>query len=186
MLLNLYQWAKDSYEVSSSKGFDFSKESYPRLLKEIVGELFEADEHLETLGDGAWFRNSDMYDNIMAKAIPDITDSEVGVVMLNSVEFELADVCLRILSLIGSIDGVVDFSYSSNLLGVESFDSLLLRVAKIVTSVECVGDVFMARGLVQALGVVVNWCKGEGINLQWCMKVKLNYNRNRPYLHKVA
>jgi len=185
MLLNIYQWAKDSYEVTSSKGFSFSKDNYPALLKEIIGELFEADGHIAKVGDGAWFRNSDSCAYIKSKPIPMITNDEVESLMLDTVEFEVGDACLRILSFIGSINGVVDFSYSNTPVS-DSFDSMLLRVARVVSCVECLDSVYMARGLVQALGIMVNWCRSESIDLEWVLKVKMNYNRTRPYLHKVS
>ncbi len=177
--MNIKELAKTAHDTCVSKGFVY--DNYSRDLKDAVGELFEGDAWVNRYGCGGWaeflvsrsnIKSLDM-DSVIMQYIKDLNQT---------VEMEIADCKLRLASLAHGYDKPLEEDMYSRECGekgrrCETYTDLMLHI------MSCVNHRNNIMGMIDSLD---RWCEQNGIDLDWFCRVKLEYNKTRPFLHGKA
>lgn len=102
----------------------------------------------------------------------------------DSVEFELADACIRLLDLAG-LRGIdlsslqqVEYPFGVN----ETFTEFCFGICKQITSFRP-GRIEFSVNIHVVLMEIFSYCRAMGIDLLWFIEQKMKYNELRPYKH---
>jgi len=188
--INKYQSSKEAVETAKEHGFPFGGEADIKNLDDAVGELHEGSRHIRENGDKAWAYN--LKEWTWLKEQKTIHYNTCKKYLLNTVEMEIADCHIRLQSIGGHYQADFGESGYSRLVSltssnIESYEGLSLYCAY------CIGKIakpnqnglFKIRpDLIHAvLEALELWCSKKGIDLEWFIKVKMEFNKGRPYLH---
>ena len=167
--MNWNKEAKLSYETAIKNGFKF--DSIEKLKIDIVGEFDEALAHGEN-----WFQGSDHEESIMWLD-PEFVcvDTYLGY-LAETPEMELIDVILRTAS--------VAYKVNLNLSPCRFSELAVNRIdeCKTIEDLKFICESLLSLNHYFAvIDCVYQWMKLRGINVDWFLRVKQNYNKVRVY-----
>jgi len=168
----------EAYENATSHGFAF--DDVNRNLVEAYGELVEGLEHIKRSGVNAWFGKGDA--SLFVGF--DVGDrSTYNLCLENTVEMEIADCYIRLMAMCGAEES--KFETTALVTGVAN---QIVKAQSYIDLMQACGErILGSSGFDPILhGVcdgIEQWCAKDSIDLEWFVKVKMEYNKDRPYLH---
>lgn len=100
----------------------------------------------------------------------------------DSVEFELADVCIRLLDLAGLRN--CELLYMDSLYIEEiSFTEFSYMFCSFITNPDKSQKDWLKLHISCSLGRIFSWCRAKNIDIAWHIEQKMKYNELRPYKH---
>ena len=100
----------------------------------------------------------------------------------DSVEDELADVCIRLLDLAGLRN--CELLYMDNLYIEEiSFTEFSYMFCSFITNPDKSHKDWLKLHISCSLGRIFSWCRAKNIDIAWHIEQKMKYNESRPFKH---
>jgi len=188
--MNIKKLSKEAYETVKGY-FPFRKEEAIERVALSLGEVGEALGHIKKCGSMAWAYNIDPWGSIRTDNPEDITEGVYNRYLDKTVEMELADAVLRLLSLIG---GSFD---SGEHINIKKKSALHTIACQEVMLCDDVYQLFCALAgyysriprhntvnyelITIPIVMIEVWCEKMGINLHWFISVKMRINRGRTW-----
>ena len=176
--MNIEKLANQAYDNAVEKGFELTDDRLEENLNKAIGELDEAQRHIDSSGDEAWQEVSN-YSNM----------SDLN----NTADMEIIDCYIRLLSIAYSLDidfkeTVISRMASATSKRCYSFPSFSLYITKLISSVisyDITTGVNVSPHLIlSAISAIQYWCENvRDVDIWWLVKIKMEYNKTRPYLH---
>ena len=173
-----------AYATACAHGFhdvDRSDAHFMMLVISEIGEMVEADRRKRRF-DREKYRNGFDSDKVMFEKY-----------VKDTLEDELADVCIRIFDFCGyrrlepvmSSKGLIDMGDSfEEIFGGMSICEQCYAVCNLVTDVtRFASPVEKRRALGSILSFAVSFARYHGIDLEWHIENKMRYNENRAIRH---
>ncbi len=177
---NLNELAKEAFEDAKVKGFYDNDPSNEHLLMLVITELAEAIE-ADRKGNRA---NLFMYEG------SNKTNEYYKAFINNTVESELADAVIRLLSLVGyrgiytytDINNTCDkvsktYGFISDVFKHKAFVEIIYYIIYGIYTSE------FKNGICLAVSDIENLCKHLNIDLWYHVELKMKYNKSREILH---
>jgi hypothetical protein len=179
--------AKESFDIAVDHGFLPEIEDIVGALEAINGEMVEC---VECEGD---LNSSPHYDGIVALVPSEINAYTYEKMLAHTPEMELADVALRGATLAHYYKSSFKDSAATSLVdidvcGMSTIHQLKFYIGQLVakclkwdsatTSYKVNPD-----NIYLIIHAVEKWCCKQGIDINWFVQVKMNYNKQREYLH---
>lgn len=172
--MNYNEYRDEAFATAKRNGFHEEECSVRHLKCLIISEMMEAVEadrresHADVDGyfDAMW---RETYDENFESRIKD------------TVEDELADVCIRIFDLAGYKNTDLNKAMrkvTDNICPSGTFTEKIYRAVRVLAEREPLG-VSLARTLTRILKIA----KQEDIDIEMHIRMKMNYNKSREYMH---
>ena len=161
------EYRKKAYKIAAENGFLEEEYSDKFWLTMIISELFEAIDADRNNRRANWL----FYTQSGAKGVP--LKTRYDVYISGTLEDELADACIRI------------FTYAEATGRTAKFCRVKLNESQNIP--EYVYDIMKSLthggSLTYALSRINSLCEKKGIDIDWFMRQKMNYNELRGYKH---
>lgn len=169
-----------AYETACNHGFhdvERSDEHWLMLVLSEIGEMVEADRKNRRLK----LKGDDLENQLRFNDF----DDEFEIWVKDTLEDELADVCIRIFDFCGLrrlVPTVVDMHEEfERLFGGLSVSEQCFALSSFITNV--VREPEMANRIGMSLAFCVEFARHHGIDLVWHIERKMEYNETRPMKH---
>lgn len=172
---------EQAYETACKHGFhdmEFSNEHWLMLAITEVSEMVEADRKCNRADIVAFNERVHVHPNIVDRFEAYIKDT---------VEDEMADICIRLFDLAGVLHTTIDIeesfaenhvqSFKKNYEGL-TFSEIAFQLCLILTLERPTESVILI-----ALKFIFCWCRLLGIDLEWHIVHKMSYNATRANKH---
>ena len=190
--MNLIEVSKQALHTAESHGFKIGGDNLSQNLFDATGEIHEAISHYKTNGEQAWAYNAAHWQWIMSLDIAEIESDSIEQYLMNTIEMELADVFIRLLTIGAKYD--LDFANSSHstisVITVEHIESLYDFCGycqKLIDNIivrYAEGRVrYRLENITSVLNVIEAWFDKNGLDLEFFVALKMGYNVTREYKH---
>ena len=173
--------AKEAFESAKERGFHTEKHTDGHLFMLVVCELAEA---VEADRKGRWVENRKEYERLKGICDESVHAHLFEIHIKDTVEAELADAVSRLLD----YAGMESLDLDGKLKGCED-DYVPLKDEQ-KTFAERVYDVLQEfvfeEYVVFAIADIFDLAKSYNIDLMWFIREKMEYNKQRAYLHGKA
>ena len=189
--MDLNELKARAYKIASEHGWHDKEQSDETLLMLIITELAEAVEadrsnkHADVAKFKEWqtFYGS-FFLSKEAQVIRFKEDFEAYI--KDSVEDELADVVIRCLDFAGArgldlhpiSDNAQWVSYIYKYFQENTFATVVFYICKDIFDVQ-----YENTMISEAINIIFRYCTWRGIDLEWHIEQKMEYNQLRPYKH---
>lgn len=176
--------AKEAYESAKERGFHTEKHPDGHWFMLVVCELAEA---VEADRKGRWVENREEYERLKGICDESIHAHLFEIHIKDTVEDELADAVIRLLDYAGVKDmtisrKVIDLYYAK-----EDYEPVKEDNKSFVEKVFEVVQMFLMDEYIEyAISDIFRLAKGYNVDLMWFIREKLEYNKQRAYLHGKA
>ena len=186
--MNLNELRDEAYAIAKANGWHEQKHSDEHYIMLIITEIAEAvqadrkDKHADVAKFKEWQGNSlPLSEETRIRRFKEDFEAYIK----NSVEDELADVVIRCLDLAGlrgfDLEEVATLAGELESLkegiGFTNFCYVLSGISTCDDSTE--------EKVIGIIAVMLKYCELTGIDLEWFIEQKMNYNRLRGYHHGV-
>lgn len=172
-----------AYETACNHGFhdvERSDEHWLMLVLSEIGEMVEADRKNRRAE-----RNKMEHVMSLDAAAKNSFDHYFGLFIKDTLEDELADVCIRLFDFCGLrrlVPTIVDMHDDfERLFGGLSVSEQCFALSSFITN--AVGEPEMANRIGMSLAFCVEFARHHGIDLVWHIERKMEYNETRPMKH---
>lgn len=184
--MNLNELRDEAYSVAKANGWHEQEHSDEHWLMLIITEIAEAvqadrnGKHADVAKFKEWQGNSlPLSEETRARRFKEDFEAYIK----DTVEDELSDVVIRCLDLAG----LRKFDLSEVMPLMEQYESLNEGVGFIDVCYAMSGIATCSEPtdeeVIGIIAVLLRYCKLTGLNLEWFIEQKMNYNRLRPYKH---
>lgn len=188
--MNYNELTKKAHNMAVSHGWwdeKKSNEHYLMLVITEISELVEADRDNTRRANVDWF-NKQMETSVICRGLdPNITKERGYEVAYNktikgSIEEELADIAIRLFDLGGALG--IDFEKMNPCRYYRAFDKFSFTENAFALCKGLSRDIIGIEKRIQfGLDYVSNWADSIGIDIDWHIEKKMQYNQNRPIRH---
>lgn len=186
--MNLNKLRDKAYQCAVAHGWHEENLSNEHFLCLVISELMEAMEadrkgrHADTKKFNQkmdyYIHEMKLYGENYDKAYRDTFEY----CLKDSVEEELADVCIRLLDLAGLRN--CELLYMDSLYIEEiSFTEFSYMFCSFITNPDKSQKDWLKLHISCSLGRIFSWCRAKNIDIAWHIEQKIKYNELRPYKH---
>lgn len=186
--MNLNKLRDKAYQCAVAHGWHEENLSDEHFLCLVISELMEAMEadrkgrHADTKKFNQkmdyYIHEMKLYGENYDKAYRDTFEY----CLKDSVEEELADVCIRLLDLAGLRN--CELLYMDSLYIEEiSFTEFSYMFCSFITNPDKSQKDWLQLHISCSLGRIFSWCRAKNIDIAWHIEQKIKYNELRPYKH---
>ena len=176
--------AKEAFESAKERGFHDGKRADGHWLMLVVCELAEA---VEADRRGRWVENREEYERLIRICDESIHAHLFEIHIKDTVEDELADAVIRLLDYAGMKDANVNRRLENLCDDEEDDEPVDKGNMSFVEKVFEVVQIFMLDGYVEyTILDIFRLAKGYHIDLMWHIREKMEYNKQRVFLHGKA
>ena len=181
--------AKEAYESAKERGFHTEKHTDGHWYMLVVCELAEA---VEADRKGRWVENRKEYERLKGICDESVHAHLFEIHIKDTVEDELADAVIRLLDYAG-MDGVDIGKRMNEVFDDEEFEDYkgyetLKKDDRVFTEkVYEIIQTFMFDSYIEFFLIdIFRLAKGYNVDLMWFIREKMEYNKQRAYLHGKA
>lgn len=120
---------------------------------------------------------------VTLSAIKNIKQRKRYLKYTDSVEFELADACIRLFDLAGLRGEDIKYIDSFCIPSKASFTEYMYALCSMITNPYKSDKGWLSQHISYCLGWIFSWCKVKNIDIMWYIEHKMKYNEFRPYKH---
>lgn len=177
--MDLNKLRDEAYETSKAHGWHEEEHGDEHFLMLIITEIAEAVQ----ADRKGWRANTDKYIELISDREEHDSDlwfkCAFSQNIKGTVEEELADVVIRCLD----IAGLRGIDLSTPVKGTCKIAMPFTEYAFNTCHVLTYTHVPLAERINNVIGRIIAYCEAEGIDLEWFITQKMEYNRLRPYRH---
>lgn len=179
-MTNLNELRYKAYHCAVAHGWHEEDLSDEHFLCLVISELMEAVE-ADRKGIHAKQKQFESYMNLKERSDDEFIYAFKHDIK-DSVEDELADVCIRLLDLAGLRN--CELLYMDSLYIEEiSFTEFSYMFCSFITNPDKSQKDWLKLHISCSLGRIFSWCRAKNIDIAWHIEQKIKYNELRPYKH---
>lgn len=164
----------EAHENAVKHGFWEQKHDIKHYLMLVITELAEA---VQAYRKGRFFRRED-YKDIIRHGIS--KDTAFMLTVKDTFEDEMADACIRLMDLAGSMFTGCEFNDTIRFaFGFADHMEITEAIFNAVSFIEC--NKYVCADTLACY--LIRLSEGLGIDIEWHIRQKMAYNASRPYLH---
>ena len=174
--MDIQKYVKEAHENAVKHGFYENQVDIDQKIDLIcteLGEIIDADRKGK---HSDYIRYKELLDFIVSNKNNDLKNKMYDIYMKDTIEDEIADVFIRIFSLVGYLEKPLKPCY-------KEFNNGLYKNIRIALNTVTSFNLPLINNLSKTLKIMEDTCYGIGIDIEPYIIQKMLYNRDRPYKH---